>query len=72
MAHWQDRFLGIGQLPPELSIFEIEFFQADQYRCRTRPSRSTAFLRAEDTKSNFKHDNRFWRPIISPQKAGGC
>jgi len=27
MAHWQDRFLGIGELPPELSIFEIEFFQ---------------------------------------------
>jgi hypothetical protein len=27
MAHWQDRFLGIGELPPELSIFELEFFQ---------------------------------------------
>src|SRR5271165_3943357 len=27
MAHWQDRFLGIGELPPELSIFESEFFQ---------------------------------------------
>jgi hypothetical protein len=27
MAHWQDRFLGIGELPPELSIFEIDFFQ---------------------------------------------
>jgi hypothetical protein len=27
MAHWQDRFLGIGELPGELSIFEIEFFQ---------------------------------------------
>jgi len=27
MAHWQDRFLGIGELPPELSVFEIEFFQ---------------------------------------------
>jgi len=27
MAHWQDRFLGIGELPPELSIFETEFFQ---------------------------------------------
>jgi hypothetical protein len=26
MAHWQDRFLGIGELPPELSIFEIAFF----------------------------------------------
>ena len=27
MAHWQDRFLGIGELAPELSIFEIDFFQ---------------------------------------------
>jgi hypothetical protein len=27
MAHWQDRFLGIGELPPQLSIFEIEYFQ---------------------------------------------
>jgi hypothetical protein len=27
MSHWQDRFLGIGELPPELSVFEIEFFQ---------------------------------------------
>ncbi len=27
MAHWQDRFLGIGELSPELSIFELEFFQ---------------------------------------------
>jgi hypothetical protein len=27
MAHWRDRFLGIGELPPELSIFELEFFQ---------------------------------------------
>jgi Domain of unknown function (DUF4158) len=27
MAHWQDRFLGVGELPPELSIFELEFFQ---------------------------------------------
>jgi hypothetical protein len=27
MAQWQDRFLGIGELPPQLSIFEIEYFQ---------------------------------------------
>jgi hypothetical protein len=27
MSHWQDRFLGIGELPPLLSILEIEFFQ---------------------------------------------
>jgi hypothetical protein len=27
MSHWQDRFLGIGELPPELSVFEFECFQ---------------------------------------------